>query len=67
MLTIVIETDNAAFEDESGEVQRILRKLADEGDRNSFGPDDFIGETVRDINGNTVCRVYGQLAGVPKP
>jgi predicted Ser/Thr protein kinase len=64
MLVIVIDTDNAAFEDNPEQLNQILSTLA----RRSTGcPDDLIGESVRDINGNTVCRVYGQIAGVPKP
>jgi hypothetical protein len=54
MLTIVIETDNAAFADSTAgrEVARILRKLADQVEDwpgvNTFS----IG--LRDLNGNTV-------------
>jgi hypothetical protein len=48
MFTLKIETDNAAFEDGSFEVARILREVAKRLDR---------GETdgrVQDVNGHTV-------------
>lgn len=53
-ITITINTDNAAFEDESGsEVARILRELCNEIEgRDILGNDD--GTNLRDINGNRV-------------
>lgn len=48
MFTLKIETDNAAFEDLSGETARILRDIAkklDDGQTDGKG---------KDINGNTV-------------
>jgi hypothetical protein len=54
MLTIVIETDNAAFEDSPGaELARILREVADKLARHSeVQPGDSF--KLRDLNGNTV-------------
>ena len=48
-ITITIETDNAAFNDNSDnqEVARILNELASKIERNDCGG-------LRDINGNTV-------------
>ena len=50
-ITIYMETDNAAFQDEGDatEVARILRKLADRIESGGLG--DF---ALKDINGNTV-------------
>jgi len=53
MIALAIETDNAAFAEESGtEVARMLRALADRLD----GRDLLPGEAgnLLDINGNTV-------------
>lgn len=51
VITIKICTDNAAFEEAGGsEVARILRKLADNFDRDGF----HVYEKLRDINGNVV-------------
>lgn len=50
MITIQIETNNAAFDEgENIETARILRGLADAIE---YNPDNFIA--LRDINGNTV-------------
>jgi len=53
MITIRINTDNAAFEDENFELEtaRILRELAEKFE-NGMNPS---GE--RDINGNRVCEI----------
>lgn len=50
-IRIIIETDNAAFEEAGAEVEtaRILRKLADCIENGGIG--DF---NLKDINGNTV-------------
>lgn len=51
---LVIELENAAFEDEAGsnfELARILRKYADRIENGAVG---FATENVRDVNGNTV-------------
>lgn len=51
-LTITINTDGAAFdEDPTAETQRILQEVSQKIATES---DDF---TVLDINGNTACRV----------
>ena len=53
-ITIKIETGNAAFEDSpTAEIARILRKLADDFERNGIPP-----ETLRDINGNFCGSVH---------
>jgi hypothetical protein len=52
MLTITIDTDNAAFEDNPEEVADILAKLAKYYRANQVLPD-----TARDSNGNTVCHI----------
>jgi hypothetical protein len=52
-ITIMINTDNAAFEDDPGaEVARILRNLAKEVDGITLDPGDYAN--LRDSNGNTV-------------
>jgi hypothetical protein len=54
-LTITINTDNAAFEDDMrGELARILRKLAKDFEQGNNPT------TIRDINGNTVGTVKGK-------
>jgi hypothetical protein len=59
MHTIIrIDMDNAAFEQPTYEVARILRNLADRVEKHSrFVPRQ--GLTLRDVNGNVVgyCRV----------
>lgn len=53
-ITIELTTGNAAFTDnESGEVARILHKLADKLDA-GYTADDIHGIPVRDVNGNSV-------------
>ena len=56
-ITITINCDNAAFEDDNGgpEVARILRELA-EACADGCGPPN-LGGSIRDINGNTVGQV----------
>lgn len=55
MITITIDTGNAAFEDDmkTSEIARILIKLADDID-NTYGALDC---KLYDINGNAVGRV----------
>ena len=53
MITIKIETDNAAFTDDAGqEVARILRDIADD-----YASNGYAKETYNDINGNKVATV----------
>ena len=53
-----IDMDNAAFVDDSGELARILRSLADRldanGGINALDISDFTALPVRDSNGNRV-------------
>ncbi len=50
--TIVLNMDNAAFEDAPGiELARILRKLADDVENN--GPENA-NDRLHDINGNSI-------------
>lgn len=63
MVKITIDTDNAAFDgNPTGEIVRILRRLADEI-RTSSGRTadhferDFDGHTLFDINGNSVGEI----------
>ncbi len=57
-LKITIAMDNAAFEDDSGEVERILkvagRKISD---HLAFHPDNTLLCSLQDINGNAVGAV----------
>ncbi len=46
-----INMDNAAFEDDPGELARILRALADKAENGVSDGDEFV---ARDINGNKV-------------
>ncbi len=48
-----IKMDNAAFEDDPGELARILRDLADKVENGVTDGDQFV---ARDINGNKVLR-----------
>jgi hypothetical protein len=52
MITITIDTDNAAFEDNPEELADILAKLAKYYRANEVLPD-----SARDSNGNTVCHI----------
>jgi hypothetical protein len=52
MLTITIDTDNAAFEDNPEEVADILQWIAKYYRANEVLPD-----SARDSNGNTVCHI----------
>ena len=54
-LTIKINLNNAAFQDDPGELGRILRELADKTDRFTLTPE--MTPTIRDINGNSVGQV----------
>lgn len=49
MITITINTDNAAFDDGSDEVTRILGNLADDALYGNL----FNGQHILDSNGNT--------------
>ena len=52
-ITITIENSGAAFDDEPGEVARILRKLADRlAGAVDITDDQFSGMALMDINGN---------------
>lgn len=51
-IKIEISMDNAAFEDDHGELARILRRLADRVDGTPRTEGD--GEYLRDVNGNRV-------------
>ena len=52
MITIRIDTDNAAFEDNPFEMAEILEKLAQ-----SWRAHHDLPESATDSNGNTVCEV----------
>ena len=52
MITIKIDTNNAAFEDNPNEVAEILEKLA-----KSWRTHHDLPESERDSNGNTVCEL----------
>lgn len=56
-LVIRIATDNAAFEDDSYELGRVIREAADRIDSGESLP-----FKLRDVNGNTV----GTVAGVDR-
>lgn len=56
-ITITIDTDNAAFEEEGGhEVARILRTVAQDF-VHLEDPRDLDGKYIRDINGNRVGKI----------
>jgi hypothetical protein len=52
MITIRIDTDNAAFEDNPFEMAELLEKLA-----KSWRLHHDLPESARDSNGNTVCEI----------
>jgi len=52
MITIRIDTDNAAFEDNPFELAEILEKLA-----KSWRAHHDLPESATDSNGNTVCEI----------
>ena len=52
MITITIDTDNSAFEDNPDEVADILQWIAKYYRANEVLPD-----SARDSNGNTVCHI----------
>lgn len=62
-LNIVMNLGNAAFEDDPGEVARILRDLADKVENGVSEGDEFV---LRDINGNKVGKAEGPIE-VPIP
>ena len=54
-LSINIDMDNAAFEDDPGELGRILKTASDKiKDRLEHAPDESFYCQLRDINGNRV-------------
>jgi hypothetical protein len=57
MLTITIDTDNAAFEDNPEEVADILQWISKYYRANQVLPD-----SARDSNGNTVCHITQEEA-----
>ena len=64
-ITIEIKTDNAAFENQSGqEVARILRKLADQVE--SWPGANAFTLGLRDINGNKCgeLRAFGKAGSI---
>jgi len=52
MITIKIDTENAAFEDNPHELAEILEKLA-----KSWRDHHDLPESANDSNGNTVCEI----------
>ena len=52
MITITIDTDNAAFEDNPREMAELLERLA-----NYYRDCLILPDTARDSNGNTVCHI----------
>lgn len=52
MITIKIDTENAAFEDNPYEMAELLEKLA-----KSWRAYHDLPESARDSNGNTVCEI----------
>ncbi len=58
MLRLTIRTENAAFEDGtySAEVARLLREAADRIEAECVTPF-TLRFTLRDVNGNTCCKV----------
>ncbi len=52
MITITIDTDNAAFEDNPHEVADILAWIA-----KYYRANDVLPDNARDSNGNTVCHI----------
>lgn len=51
-IKIIIDTDNAAFEDNPFEMAEILEKLA-----KSWRLHQDLPESAKDSNGNTVCEI----------
>jgi len=57
-VTIEIDLDNAAFEDDPGELGRILKYASGKLDRHlGYAPDAEFSRALMDINGNTVGMV----------
>ena len=60
MITIIIDTSNDAFQDDTGEeLSRLLWGVATTFRLN--GKARTTGMTLQDLNGNTVGRVHGDL------
>ena len=52
MITITINTDNSAFEENPREMAELLERLA-----NHYRDCEVLPDTARDSNGNTVCHI----------
>ena len=52
MITITINTDNSAFEENPREMAELLERLA-----NYYRDCQVLPDTARDSNGNTVCLI----------
>jgi hypothetical protein len=52
VITITINTDNAAFEDNPREMAELLERLA-----NYYRDCEVLPDSARDSNGNTVCHI----------
>ena len=52
MITITINTDNAAFEDNPREMAELLERLA-----NYYRDCQVLPDSAHDSNGNTVCHI----------
>ena len=52
MITITINTDNSAFEENPREMAELLERLA-----NYYRDCQILPDSARDSNGNTVCHI----------
>ena len=52
VITITIDTDNSAFEDNPREMAELLERIA-----NYYRDCEVLPDTARDSNGNTVCHI----------
>ena len=52
MITITIDTENSAFEDNHNEMAELLERIA-----NYYRDCQVLPDTARDSNGNTVCHI----------
>ena len=52
MITITIDTDNSAFEDNYRELPELLERIA-----NYYRDFEILPDFARDSNGNTVCHI----------
>ena len=52
VITITIDTNNSAFEDNPREMAELLERLA-----NYYRDCQILPDTARDSNGNTVCHI----------